>query len=122
LWLGRARARQRGPAGARKALDAARGELPELGGSLLPPLVEALERELDAQKRPRYPPQAGAPLTDPELRLLRLLLGDLSYREIAAHLYISVNTVRTHAQRVRQKLGASTRAEAIARARERGLL
>jgi LuxR family maltose regulon positive regulatory protein len=122
LWLGRARARQQDPAGARKALDAARGELPELGGSLLPPLVEALERELDAQKRPRYPPQAGAPLTDAELRLLRLLLGDLSYREIAAHLYISVNTVRTHAQRVRQKLGASTRAEAIARARERGLL
>jgi ATP/maltotriose-dependent transcriptional regulator MalT len=118
VWLARARSRQRDVVGAREALDAARNELPELGGSLL----EALERELSVQQRSRELRQAGTPLTAAELRLVRLLPADLSYREIAEHLYISVNTVRTHAQRVRNKLGAPTRADAIARARERGLL
>jgi LuxR family maltose regulon positive regulatory protein len=122
VWLGRVRARQRDLIGARNALDAARNELPELGGSLLAPLVDALEHELAAEKRAREPPRAGTPLTAAELRLLRLLPGDLSYREIAAYLCISLNTVRTHAQRVRVKLDAPTRVEAVARARERGLL
>ena len=121
VWLARARSRQRDAVGAREALDAARNELPELGGSLLAPLVAALERELCVQQRSREL-QAGTPLTAAELRVLRLLPGDLSYREIAEHLYISVNTVRTHAQRARHKLGAPTRAEAVTRARERGLL
>jgi LuxR family maltose regulon positive regulatory protein len=122
VWLGRVRARQRDLIGARKALDAARNELPELGGSLLAALVDALEQELAAERPAREPPRAGTPLTAAELRLLRLLPGDLSYREIAAHLYLSLNTVRTHAQRVRVKLDAPTRVEAVARARERGLL
>jgi LuxR family maltose regulon positive regulatory protein len=122
VWLGRARARQHDLIGARDALDAARNELPELGGSLLPTLVDALERELRVEKSAREPPQAGTPLTAAELRLLQLLPGDLSYREIAAHLYISLNTVRTHVRRIRRKLGVSTRAEAVARARQLGLL
>ena len=122
LWLGRARARQGDAIGARDALRAARGELPELGGLLLASLADALQRELGEAGGRRGPPPATAPLTDAELRVLRLLPGDLSYREIAAHLYVSLNTVRTHAQHVRHKLGVSTRIEAVARARERGLL
>jgi DNA-binding CsgD family transcriptional regulator len=41
---------------------------------------------------------------------------------MARQLYLSLNTVRTHALRVRRKLGVSTRVEAVARAKERGLL
>jgi LuxR family transcriptional regulator, maltose regulon positive regulatory protein len=48
--------------------------------------------------------------------------GDLTYREIAGHLYLSLNTVRTHALRLRRKLGVSSRAKAVARAGELGAL
>jgi LuxR family maltose regulon positive regulatory protein len=41
---------------------------------------------------------------------------------MAQHLYVSLNTLRTHARRVRRKLGVTTRVEAVARARELGLL
>jgi len=51
-----------------------------------------------------------------------LLSGDLTYREIGRHLYLSANTVRTHAQRIRRKLGVSTRAGAVTRARQLGLI
>ena len=44
--------------------------------------------------------------------MLRLFTGDLSYREIAEQLYVSLNTVRTHSQRIRRKLAVSTRAQA----------
>jgi len=42
--------------------------------------------------------------------------------EIGRELYVSVNTVRSHVQAVYRKLGVSTRAEAVAHARECGLL
>jgi LuxR family transcriptional regulator, maltose regulon positive regulatory protein len=41
----------------------------------------------------------------------------MSYNEIAAELYISVNTVKTHVKSIIRKLHASSRAEAIDRAR-----
>ena len=47
---------------------------------------------------------------------------ELSYREIAGELYVSLNSVRTHAGRIRRKLGVSTRAETVGRARARELL
>ena len=42
--------------------------------------------------------------------------------EIARTLFISPNTLRTHTKHVFTKLGVSSRREAVARARERGLL
>ena len=62
------------------------------------------------------------PLTESEMRVLRYLLTDLSKQEIANELYVSVNTVKTHVKHVYAKLGARTRRQAIARARELGLL
>ena len=109
-------------AGARAALDAARTLLPDLGRTSMRRLVSELDRDLGAVQ-PRHPPaQPGEPLTNAELRVLRLLTGDLTYREMGGHLYLSVNTVRTHAQRIRRKLGASTRTGVLVRARELGLL
>ena len=63
----------------------------------------------------------AAPLTDAELRVLKLL-PTTSYAQIAATLYISLNTVKTHLRSIYQKLGASSRSEAIERAVELRLL
>ena len=57
-----------------------------------------------------------------ELEVLRLLPSEMSLREIGDVLYVSHNTVKTHAGRIYRKLGADTRAEAVARARELRLL
>jgi LuxR family maltose regulon positive regulatory protein len=65
---------------------------------------------------------ATEPLTDREATVLRLLRGSLSMREIAQELYLSQNTVKTHARAIYRKLGVSTRHEAIARAREIDIL
>jgi len=67
----------------------------------------------------------GAPyweLSQRELAVLRLLESTLSQREIAGELYVSFNTVKTHTRTIFRKLGAASRAEAVARARELGLL
>jgi LuxR family transcriptional regulator, maltose regulon positive regulatory protein len=61
-------------------------------------------------------------LTAAELRLLQLLPSHLSFREIADHLYVSVNTVKTQARSIYRKLDASTRARAVERGLEAGLL
>jgi LuxR family maltose regulon positive regulatory protein len=68
---------------------------------------------------------AGAPfweLSERELAVLRLLASKLSRREIAAELYVSFNTVKTHMRAIFRKLGVASRPEAVERARELGLL
>jgi LuxR family maltose regulon positive regulatory protein len=65
---------------------------------------------------------APASLTTAELRILGLLPTHLSFREMGARLYVSPNTVKTQAQAVYRKLDASSRSEAVARARALGLL
>ena len=62
------------------------------------------------------------PLSDSELRVLRFLPTNLQASEIAAELYVSVNTIRTHMRHLYAKLGVHGRAEAVERARRLGLL
>lgn len=62
------------------------------------------------------------PLTPRELEVLELVSGGLTNARIARRLGITVATVRTHVEHIRQKLGASTRAEAVARAMHVGWL
>ena len=57
-----------------------------------------------------------------ELAALRGLAGRLSRREIGNELYISLNTVKTHARELCRKLGATSQAEAVARAEALDLL
>jgi LuxR family maltose regulon positive regulatory protein len=57
-----------------------------------------------------------------EMAVLRFLATGLSRREIGARLYISLNTVKTHIRELYRKLGATSRADAIARAEALGLL
>ncbi len=61
-------------------------------------------------------------LTERELAVLQLLPGPMSLREIAEKLYVSVNTVKTHAQAIYRKLGVSTRDDAVSRGRDAGIL
>jgi LuxR family maltose regulon positive regulatory protein len=89
-------------------------------GVLLPALLEQTDRTLGSPPRPRV--ELAAPLTERELAVLRLLATPLSNREIGRELYVSVNTVRTHAQAAYRKLGVATRAEAVAHARQLGLI
>ena len=51
-----------------------------------------------------------------------MLPSELTYREIAGRLFISMNTLKTHAMHIRRKLGVASRSEAVATARRRGLL
>jgi LuxR family maltose regulon positive regulatory protein len=61
-------------------------------------------------------------LTIAELRILRFLPSHRSFREIAAQLGVSANTVKTQAHAVYRKLGVASRSEAVAQAIEAGLL
>jgi len=78
-----------------------------------------------AERAARPGPDARGPvleaLSDRELAVLRLLQTDLSQREIAARLFVSFNTVKTHTRGIFRKLDVSTRPEAVRRGRELGL-
>ena len=62
------------------------------------------------------------PLSQRELQVLRLLDSELTGPEIARELYVTLNTLRTHTKRIFTKLDVTTRAAAVRRAHERGLL
>ena len=61
-------------------------------------------------------------LTAAELRVLCFLPSHLSLREIADRLYVSPNTVKSHARGIYRKLGVSSRGKAVDRARGAGLV
>jgi LuxR family maltose regulon positive regulatory protein len=108
------------PAGATAALDRLRAALavgPDLG------VLHGQADELAAELGNRFhASERGEQLTPAELRLLPLLTTHLSFREIAEHLKVSRNTVKTQAICTYRKLGASSRSEAIQRAIEVGLV
>ena len=60
--------------------------------------------------------------SDRELQVLGLLAAGRSNQRIAGELVVSLDTVKKHVGRVLDKLGAANRTEAVARARELGLL
>ena len=62
------------------------------------------------------------PLTPAERRILELLPTHLTEAQIAEHLFVSTNTVKTHLRGLYRKLEANSRAQAVERARELGLL
>ena len=61
-------------------------------------------------------------ITRRELEILELIAQGLSNREIAAKLFVSENTVKTHSSRVFDKLGARRRTQAVQLGKEFGLL
>jgi LuxR family transcriptional regulator, maltose regulon positive regulatory protein len=82
--------------------------------------LEELERSIAATKQ--RPTPLGESLTNRELSVLRLLPTALTQRQIGEELFLSINTVKTHVKSIFGKLGVESRAEAVARADELGLL
>jgi len=82
--------------------------------------ARALRAELARQRGSAVPGMSA--LTGAELRLLPLLSASLTFSEISAELFVSRNAIKAQAVSVYRKLSASTRGQAVARARELGLL
>jgi LuxR family maltose regulon positive regulatory protein len=88
-------------------------------GPLLPRRLADARRRLTPAGRGAL---AGDELSDRELEVLRLFATPMTQREIGDRLYVSLNTVKSHAKSIFRKLDVSDRSEAVARARELGLL
>ena len=65
---------------------------------------------------------SGVALTAAEMRVLQFMPSHLSFPRIGEHLHLSLNTVKTHVLSIYRKLGVNSRDDAVARARELGLL
>jgi LuxR family maltose regulon positive regulatory protein len=62
------------------------------------------------------------PLSGRELEVLQLVAAGRSNREIAEELVVTLETVKKHLSHILDKLGAANRTQAVARARQLGLL
>jgi len=69
-----------------------------------------------------HPQPLAEPLSQRELEVLRLVSQGLSNREIGVRLVLALDTVKGHNRRIYDKLQVQRRTEAVARARELGLL
>ena len=91
--------------------------------ALLSDILDVLERARRRQlRRAESDRRCSTDLSESELRVLRYLPSNLSAPEIAAELYVSTSTVKTHMLHIYEKLDAHRRTEAVERARELGLL
>jgi LuxR family maltose regulon positive regulatory protein len=87
------------------------------------PLLTDLLAQVEAQLRLlSIEGVSAAALTSAELRVLQFLPSHLSFPQISERMFLSSNTVKTHALAIYRKLGVSTRGDAVARARALGLL
>ena len=88
--------------------------------------MDAMQARLAAARatlrRLRLAEPGWEPLTAREIDVLRLLRSRLSLGEIAGELYLTRNTVKTHARAVYRKLGASSRSEAVRLGHRRALI
>jgi DNA-binding NarL/FixJ family response regulator len=76
----------------------------------------------NARQRTSGEAAVGTVLSNREREILALLADGLVNKQIAARLGISTNTVKTHLELLFDKLGVTTRAEAVATGVKRGLL
>jgi DNA-binding NarL/FixJ family response regulator len=92
------------------------------GGSLFAPSVTRRLIEEFSRRAERRPVAALGALTDRETEVLRHVARGLSNAEIAAALFVSENTVKTHVARMLMKLGLRDRVQAVVVAYESGLV
>jgi LuxR family transcriptional regulator, maltose regulon positive regulatory protein len=89
-----------------------------------PELKEYADKLLSAfaQPKEKLKSELVEPLSQRELEVLRLVALGLSNREISERLFIALSSVKGHNQMIFGKLQVENRTEAVARARELGLL
>lgn len=87
-------------------------------------VLNLLRREAAAERpgRPRRDAMPALDLTQREQDVLRCLVGGMAYKQVAAHLAISHDTVRSHVRSVYSKLQVHSVAEAVGRAIREGLV
>ena len=93
-------------------------------------LLAALPPDADKLPVPIYAQSAGndpqldlpTPLSERERQILRLLAGGLSNDDIAANLFLSTNTVKTHLKRIYEKMGVNSRLKAVNKARSANII
>ena len=104
----------------------------DAGKGVIPILQEAVKRGIAREYANRILAEAGAmikktgsgdgllsePLSEREIEVLRLVTAGMSNREIAAKLFISAGTAKTHIHHLCGKLGVRNRTEAAMRAKE----
>ncbi len=96
-------------------LDRAAGIAARLGAA---PLARRIS---ERARRAGLAGPSGGPLTARESEVMRLLARGRSNREIAEELVISPKTASVHVSNILAKFGVSSRGEAVAAARDRGL-
>ena len=82
--------------------------------------AQLLRIQLAGELGPSVP--GASALTIAELRILPMLATHLSFPEIGAEMFLSPHTVKSQAMSLYRKLGASSRSQAVTRARDIGLL
>lgn len=94
------------------------------GRSVLPPgrVSEVLQRRRERQRAEERVRQERERLTARELEILEMLARGMATKEIATKLFLSVATVRWYVQQTIEKLDTHSKIEALARARELGLI
>jgi len=92
---------------------------PDLIGTLAQELLDEAEAAL---ARLRADGVYTPTLTAAEMRVLQFLPSHLQLPQIGEHLFVTQNTVKTHVSSIHRKLGVTSRAQAVERARELGLL
>ncbi len=103
---------------------AAHGIMPDYIGKLLAVFEAEEQKRQDTSYRPPASPTQTLiePLSQRELEVLQLIAQGLSNREISQQLFLALDTVKGHNQKIFGKLQVQRRTEAVARARELGLL
>jgi LuxR family maltose regulon positive regulatory protein len=100
---------------------ASRGVMPDYMSKLLAVFEAEAEKGVDKSSLPLAQPLIE-PLSQRELEVLQLIAQGLSNHEISERLFLALSTVKGHNRKIFGKLQVQRRTEAVARARELGLV
>jgi LuxR family maltose regulon positive regulatory protein len=101
---------------------AARGIAPEYARRLLAAFLVAQPEQADRPTTQAPEAEMVEPLSKRELEVLQLIAEGLTNREIAARLFLSLNTVKAHTRNIYGKLNVHSRTQAVVRSQQLGLL
>ncbi len=101
---------------------AAIGMMPDYTGKLLAACAAEEQKREDTSSLPPPAQPLIEPLSRRELEVLHLMAQGLSNQEMCERLFLALDTVKGHNRKIFDKLQVQRRTEAVARARELGLL